>query len=56
MLIRRFSVVCLITALFGMGLAILVAEAGRTSDRWENNRPFSCLAEHSAFCRGPAAQ
>ncbi len=50
MLMRRFSIVCLITALFGMGLAILVAEAGRPSDPWQDNRPFSCSAEQAALC------
>ncbi|MAS13392.1 MAG: hypothetical protein CMH69_08820 [Nitratireductor sp.] len=50
MLMRRFSIVCLITAIFGMGLAILVAEASRPSDPWQNNRPFSCSGEQTALC------
>ncbi|WP_295813566.1 hypothetical protein [uncultured Nitratireductor sp.] len=50
MLMRRFSIVCLITALFGMGLAVLVAEAGRSADPWEDNRPFSCFAERGPLC------
>ncbi|MDV6226509.1 hypothetical protein R2G56_09445 [Nitratireductor aquimarinus] len=50
MLIRRFSIVCLIAALFGMGLAILVAEAGRSSDRWQGGRPFACMTDENAFC------
>ncbi len=31
MLARRFTIVCLIAAIFGMALAILVAEAERNS-------------------------
>jgi uncharacterized membrane protein YeiB len=35
MLARRFTIVCLLVTLFGMGFAILVAEAGRSERRWE---------------------
>lgn len=34
MLARRFAFVCLITALFGMGLARLVAQASNEPMRW----------------------
>lgn len=34
MLARRFTIVCLLMTLFGMGFAILVAEAGRSERRW----------------------
>ncbi|EKF19747.1 hypothetical protein [Nitratireductor pacificus] len=50
MLTRRFTIVCLITALFGMGLAILVAEAGRPSHDWRDNRPFACTMETGGSC------
>ncbi|HMM64148.1 MAG: hypothetical protein WA975_23695 [Mesorhizobium sp.] len=35
MLARRFTIVCLLVTLFGMGFAVLVAEAGRSERRWE---------------------
>jgi hypothetical protein len=35
MLARRFTIICLLTTLFGMLFAILVAEAGR-STRWQD--------------------
>lgn len=35
MLARRFTIVCLLTALFGMGFAILVAENGRLGRGWD---------------------
>lgn len=35
MLARRFTIVCLLTALFGMGFAILVAENGRPGHGWD---------------------
>ncbi len=38
MLARRFTIVCLLVTLFGMGFAILVAEAGRQERRWEDAR------------------
>lgn len=44
MLMRRFSIVCLIVALFGIGLAVLVAEAGRPKGEWRENRPFACAS------------
>lgn len=34
MLVRRFAIVCLITFIFGMSFAILVAEAGRSKSEW----------------------
>ncbi len=55
MLMRRFTIVCLITALFGMGLAILVAEASRPSHDWQDNRPFACGTQPSGACV-PAAR
>lgn len=32
MLARRFTIVCLVTAIFGMGLAMLVAQPGRSDN------------------------
>ena len=35
MLVRRFTIVCLLMSLFGMLFAILVAEAGRPARSWD---------------------
>lgn len=35
MLARRFTIVCLLMSLFGMGFAILVAEASRQPRAWD---------------------
>ena len=42
MLARRFTIVCLLTALFGMGFAIIVAEASRPTRDWETASPRNC--------------
>ncbi|HEY4193786.1 MAG TPA: hypothetical protein VGM46_14160 [Mesorhizobium sp.] len=36
MLARRFTIVCLLTTLFGMGFAILVAQAERQPRAWDD--------------------
>ena len=35
MLARRFTIVCLLTTLFGMGFATLVAGDGRSARAWD---------------------
>ena len=47
MLARRFTIVCLLVALFGIHFAILVAEAGRHS-RWG-----SCAFDDKPACPTP---
>lgn len=42
MLARRFTIVCLLMTLFGMGFAILVAEAGREPRAWEQAGIHTC--------------
>ncbi|MGE0501416.1 MAG: hypothetical protein AB7I79_07080 [Rhizobiaceae bacterium] len=44
MLARRFTIVCLITTLFGMLFAVLVAESARTGDRREVG-PIVCAID-----------
>jgi uncharacterized membrane protein len=47
MLARRFTIVCLLMTVFGMGLAILVAQEGRT----EHSRlGANCLIDARAWC------
>ncbi len=49
MLARRFTIVCLLTALFGMGFAILVAENTRVDHGW-NKAGLRCgIACSSSF-------
>ncbi len=55
MLARRFTIVCLVTAIFGMGLAMLVADAG--SGRSFGARADSACADgHGGPCLAPIAQ
>lgn len=42
MLARRFTIVCLLMTLFGMGFAILVAEAGRQPRTWDEAGSGAC--------------
>lgn len=42
MLARRFTIVCLLMTLFGMGFAILVAEASRQPRAWEEAGMNAC--------------
>lgn len=53
MLARRFSIVCLMVMLFGMGLSVLVAETSRPSRSSDFNSPATCLWDQSVFCTGP---
>ncbi|WP_292645081.1 hypothetical protein [Mesorhizobium sp.] len=45
MLVRRFTIVCLLMSLFGMLFAILVAEAGRPPRSWDqaSSCRFGCV-------------
>jgi hypothetical protein len=45
MLARRFTIVCLLMSLFGMGFAILVAEASRSPRNWAENASLRCLMQ-----------
>ena len=44
MLARRFTIVCLLMTLFGMGFAILVAEASRQPRAWDAAGMNACRA------------
>lgn len=43
MLARRFTIVCLLATLFGIGFAMIVAEAGRQPRHWDEVRAGKCL-------------
>lgn len=51
MLARRFTIVCLIVTLFGMGFAILVADAGRSKNQYQTAGATSCFVGQKIFCR-----
>ena len=48
MLARRFAIVCLLMSLFGMGFAILVAEASRHT---RGRSASACILEMNANCK-----
>lgn len=54
MLARRFTIVCLIMALFGMILSILVAETSRKARSWEMGMVVSCVPDSGLTCAPPA--
>jgi hypothetical protein len=49
MLARRFTIVCLVTAIFGMVLAMLVAEARSDAGRAAQNR-MPCILSGDFPC------
>lgn len=51
MLARRLTIVSLITVLFGMVFAMIVAEAGRDR-RWKVDRVTPCAFEAGVTCGG----
>ena len=53
MLARRFTIVCLIMALFGMGFAALVAEASRPARSWDIGTVVPCVFENGLVCSPP---
>lgn len=53
MLARRFTIICLIMALFGMLLSILVAETSRKARSWEIGMVVPCVMEGGLVCAPP---
>lgn len=53
MLARRFTIVCLLAALFGMGLSNLVAATARQSPSWATAMlppcTFACMPQTAGF-------
>lgn len=50
MLARRFTIVCLLMALFGMAFSMLVAKASRPAHFWDHGVARTCPAETSIRC------
>jgi len=53
MLARRFTIVCLIVAIFGMELAGLVAQTSRPAQAWEGHAATRCILLQGARCAPP---
>lgn len=53
MLVRRFTIVCLLIVLFGIGFAGLVAEASRPTGSWKVGTVVPCMFKHGLRC-GPS--
>lgn len=51
MLARRFTIVCLLTTLFGMGFASLVAQNGRPDYGWDQTSSRCGVACRPSFAR-----
>lgn len=51
MLARRFTIVCLLAALFGMGLAMLAAQGGSGSIRSTWSKPELCTMAPFGPCQ-----
>jgi hypothetical protein len=54
MLVRRFTIVCLLITLFGMMFASLVAEASRPARSWNIGVVVPCVFDHGLVCAIPA--
>jgi hypothetical protein len=50
MLARRFTIVCLLFALFGMLFSMLVVKASRPANSWEIGVVESCVFENGYVC------
>lgn len=51
MLARRFTIVCLMTTLFGMGFAILVTHLDQSPRRWQAGHVMSCGFDQGSACQ-----
>lgn len=52
MFARRFTIVSLLTVLFGMFFAMIVAEAGKSRQRWQVGNVVSCAFDQGIKCGG----
>lgn len=50
MLARRFTLVCLLVAIFGMGFAALVTEARRPAYSWQVGTVVPCVFDEGPRC------
>ena len=50
MIARRFTILCLTMMLFGMALAMLVAEKSRPVPSWQTGLSAACFSEQGLSC------
>lgn len=50
MIARRFTILCLLMMIFGMGLAMLVAEKSRPIPSWQTGLSAACFSQHGMSC------
>jgi hypothetical protein len=50
MIARRFTILCLAMMIFGMGLAMLVAEKSRPIPSWQTGLSAACFSEQGMSC------
>ena len=50
MFARRFTIVCLMTTLFGLSFALLVADASRSARSWEIGAVVTCKMNDGPVC------
>lgn len=53
LIVRRFTIVCLLITLFGIGFAAVVQNASRPARSWEIGRVVPCVFEDGLRCRPP---
>jgi hypothetical protein len=53
MLARRFTIVCLLLALFGMLFSMLVAEISRPARSWKIGMVVPCVFDKGFACKPP---
>lgn len=53
MLARRFTIVCLLSALFGIAFATIVAETSRPARSWDIGNVVPCVFEEGLTCKPP---
>jgi predicted Na+-dependent transporter len=50
MIARRFTILCLLMMIFGMGLAMLVAEKSRPIPSWQAGLTAACFSQQGMSC------
>lgn len=50
-LARRFTIICLICAIFAMLMAAAVADAGRQTSQWRGGTIKPCVFRFGTHCR-----
>ncbi len=54
MLVRRFSIVCLIFMLFGIAFSAFIQNVTRPARSWEIGQVVPCIFENGRVCAPPS--